>query len=57
MNAIQKRIDEGIMAGRLTHVQGMEFQSRLDVVRRKILQQIKYRSFTSGDDSRDFQVI
>jgi hypothetical protein len=43
---LQRRIDEGIMAGRLTRVQGREFQLRLDAIRREFLQQIKDRPLT-----------
>ena len=46
MIALQRRIDEGITAGRLTRVQGREFQSRLDSIRREFLQQIKDRPYT-----------
>ena len=34
MIALQRRIDEGVLIGRLTRVQGREFQWRLDDVRR-----------------------
>ena len=46
MIALQRRIDEGIMAGRLTRVQGREFQLRLDGIRREFLYQLKERPFT-----------
>ena len=46
MIVLQRRIDEGIMAGRLTRVQGREFQLRLDSIRREFLQRIKDRPFT-----------
>jgi uncharacterized protein YlaN (UPF0358 family) len=46
MIALQRRLDEGITAGRLTRVQGREFQLRLDAIRREFLQQIKDRPFT-----------
>ena len=46
MIVLQRRIDEGIMAGRLTRVQGREFQVRLDAIRREFLQRIKDRPFT-----------
>jgi uncharacterized protein YlaN (UPF0358 family) len=46
MIVIQRRIDEGIMAGRVTRVQGREFQLRLDAIRREFLQRIKERPFT-----------
>ena len=46
MIALQRRLDEGITAGRLTRVQGREFQVRLDAIRREFLQQIKDRPFT-----------
>ena len=46
MIALQRRIDEGIMAGRLTRVRGREFQLRLDSIRREFLQQIKDRPFS-----------
>jgi uncharacterized protein YlaN (UPF0358 family) len=49
MIALQRRIDEGIMAGRLTRVQGREFQLRLDSIRREFLQRIKDRPFTSEE--------
>jgi hypothetical protein len=37
------------MAGRLTRVQGREFQLRLDSIRREFLQRIKDRPFTSEE--------
>ena len=46
MIALQRRLDEGMTAGRLTRVQGREFQLRLDAIRRDFLQQIKDRPFT-----------
>jgi hypothetical protein len=46
MIALQRRIDEGITAGRLTRIQGREFQLRLDAIRREFLQRIKDRPFT-----------
>jgi len=46
MIVLQRRIDEGIMAGRLARVQGREFQLRLDSIRRDFLQRIKDRPFT-----------
>jgi hypothetical protein len=46
MIALQRRLDEGITAGRLTRVQGREFQLRLDAIRGEFLQQIKDRPFT-----------
>ena len=49
MIALQRRIDEGITAGRLTRVQGREFQARLDGIRREFLQQIKDRPFTQEE--------
>jgi len=51
MIALQRRIDEGIMAGRLTRVQGREFQLRLDSLRREFLQQIKDRPYTPEERS------
>jgi len=49
MIALQRRLDEGMMAGRLTRVQGREFQVRLDAIRREFLQQIKDRPFTQEE--------
>jgi uncharacterized protein YlaN (UPF0358 family) len=46
MIILQRRIDEGIMAGRLTRVQGREFQLSLDGIRREFLHRIKERPFT-----------
>ena len=46
MIALQRRLDEGMTAGRLTRVQGREFQLRLDAIRRDFLQQIKDRPLT-----------
>ena len=46
MIALQRRIDEGITAGRLTRIRGREFQLRLDAIRREFLQQIRDRPFT-----------
>jgi len=46
MIVLQRRIDEGIVAGRLARVQGREFQLRLDSIRREFLQRIKDRPFT-----------
>jgi len=46
MIGLQRRIDEGITAGRLTRIQGREFQLRLDAIRREFLQRIKDRPFT-----------
>lgn len=43
MMVLQRRIDEGIMAGRVTRVQGRDFQLRLDSIRREFLQRIKER--------------
>ena len=51
MIVLQRRIDEGIMAGRLTRVQGREFQLRLDAIRREFLQRIKDRPFTPEERS------
>ncbi len=51
MIVLQRRIDEGIMAGRLTRVQGREFQLRLDSIRREFLQRIKDRPFTPEERS------
>ena len=51
MIALQRRIDEGIMAGRLTRVQGREFQLRLDSIRREFLQRIKDRPYTAEERS------
>ena len=44
MIVLQSRIDEGIMAGRLTRIQGREFLLHLDAIRREFLQQIKRRT-------------
>jgi hypothetical protein len=49
MIALQRRIDEGVMIGRLTRVQGREFQWRLDDIRREFLQRIKDRPFTQEE--------
>ena len=49
MVALQRRLDEEITAGRLTHVQGRELQVRLDAIRREFLQQIKDRPFTQEE--------
>jgi hypothetical protein len=49
MITIQRRIDEGVMIGRLKRVQGREFQWRLDEIRREFLQRIKDRPFTSEE--------
>jgi hypothetical protein len=46
MIVLQRRIDEGITARRLTSIQGREFQLKLDAIRRDFLQQIKDRLFT-----------
>ena len=51
MIVLQRRIDEGIMAGRLTRVQGRDFQLRLDSIRREFLQRIKDRPFTPEERS------
>jgi uncharacterized protein YlaN (UPF0358 family) len=51
MIALQRRLDEGITAGRLTRVQGREFQLRLDAIRSEFLQQIKDRPFTPDERS------
>jgi|APIni6443716594_1056825.scaffolds.fasta_scaffold340670_2 hypothetical protein len=51
MIVLQRRIDEGIMAGRLTRVQGRDFQLRLDSIRRDFLQRIKDRPFTPEERS------
>ncbi|MFH1741692.1 MAG: hypothetical protein ABIH23_22020 [bacterium] len=51
MIALQRRIDEGITAGRLTRIQGREFQVRLDAIRREFLQRIKDRPFTPEERS------
>jgi hypothetical protein len=44
--ALQRRLDEGITAGRLTRVHGRDFQLKLDAIRGEFLQQIKDRPFT-----------
>jgi uncharacterized protein YlaN (UPF0358 family) len=49
MIVLQRRLDEGMMAGRLTRVQGREFQVRLDAIRREFLQQIKDRPLTQEE--------
>jgi len=46
MIVLQRRIDEGITARRLTSIQGREFQLKLDAIRRDFLQQIKDRPFS-----------
>ena len=51
MIVLQRRIDEGIMAGRLPRLQGREVQLRLDAIRREFLQQIKDRPFTPEERS------
>lgn len=51
MIVLQRRIDEGIMAGRLTRVQGRELQLRLDAIRGDFLQQIKDRPLTLEEKS------
>jgi hypothetical protein len=49
MITLQRRIDEGIMAGRLSRVQGREFQLRLDSIRREFLQRIKDRPISAEE--------
>lgn len=49
MIVLQRRIDDGILIGRLPRVQGREFQSRLDDIRREFLQRIKDRPFTTEE--------
>jgi hypothetical protein len=46
MISLQRRLDEGITAGRLTRVRGREFQLRLDSIRRDFLERVKDRPFT-----------
>jgi hypothetical protein len=49
MIALQRKLDEGMMAGRLMRVQGREFQVRLDAIRREFLQPIKDRPLTQEE--------
>ena len=55
MIVLQRGIDEGIMAGRSTRVQGREFQLRLDGIRREFLQRIKDRPFTPEGRMRGYR--
>ncbi len=49
MIVLQRRIDDGILIGKLPRVQGREFQLRLDDIRREFLQRIKDRPFTAEE--------
>lgn len=49
MIGLQRRIDEGVLIGRLTRVQGREFQWKIDEIRREFLQRIKERPFTQQE--------
>jgi len=49
MIVLQRRIDDGILIGRLPRAQGREFQLRLDDIRREFLQRIKDRPFTTEE--------
>ena len=49
MIVLQRRIDDGILIGRLPRALGREFQLRLDDIRREFLQRIKDRPFTTEE--------
>ena len=49
MIVLQRRIDDGILIGKLQRIQGREFQLRLDDIRREFLQRIKDRPFTTEE--------
>ncbi len=47
MIVLQRRIDDGVLSGRVPRAQGREFQLRLDDIRREFLHRIKDRPFTT----------
>jgi hypothetical protein len=49
MIVLQRKIDDGMLIGRLPRVRGREFQLRLDEVRREFLQRIKDQPLTSDE--------
>jgi len=49
MIALQRRLNEVITAGRLTGDQGREYQLKLDVIRKVVLQRVKDRPITQGE--------
>lgn len=49
MIVLQRKIDDGMLIGRLPRVRGRDFQLRLDEVRREFLQRIKDRPITSDE--------
>ncbi len=60
MIVVQRKIDDGILIGKLPRVQGREFQLRLDDIRREFLQRIKDRPITAeekGEISRHLDLL
>jgi hypothetical protein len=55
MIALQRRIDEGVLIGRLTRVQGREFQWRLDDIRRDFFATDKRATLYRRGKRRYFQ--
>ncbi|MCZ7624379.1 MAG: hypothetical protein M5U24_18210 [Candidatus Kuenenia sp.] len=49
MIVLQRKIDDGMLIGRLPRVRGRDFQLRLDEVRREFLQRIKGQPLTSDE--------
>ncbi|GJQ48802.1 MAG: hypothetical protein K8F34_08580 [Candidatus Kuenenia stuttgartiensis] len=49
MIVLQRRLDDGMLIGRLRRVQGRDFQLRLDDIRREFLQRIKDRPLTTEE--------
>ena len=51
--AIQRRIDDGRANGRLPSIEGREFQSRLDSIRRDYLRMTEGGRYTTSDERAD----
>ena len=51
--ALQRRIDDGRMSGRLPQTEGRDFQSRLDSIRRDYLRMTEGGRYTTPDERAD----
>ena len=51
--ALQRRIDDGRVSGRLPATEGREFQSRLDSIRRDYLRMTEGGRYSTHDERRD----
>ena len=54
--ALQRRIDDGKISGRLPLTEGREFQSRLDSIRRDYLRMTEGGRYTTADERADISL-